>query len=77
MKRNEILKNNSGITLTTLVITIIVLLILATVAVYSGVNVIENTSYTKFVAELKVMHSYVNKWYEEGLEKTQEKFSDP
>lgn len=65
MKRKKDLRSNSGITLMTLVITVIILLILATVAAYSGIKAIENTSYTKFVAELKIMHTHVNKWYEE------------
>lgn len=65
MKRKSNLQSNSGITLITLVITIIILLILSTVAVYSGIEVIQNTSYTKFVAELKIMHTHVNKWYED------------
>ncbi len=59
------LKKNSGITLMTLVITIVVLLILATYATYTGIEAIENTKYTKFVAELKIMQTYVNKWYDE------------
>lgn len=59
------LKNNSGITLVALVTTVIVLLILATYATYTGIEAIENTKYTKFTAELKVMQTYVNNWYDE------------
>lgn len=54
-----------GITLTTLVITIIVLLILAGVATYTGIEAIDNTKRTRFIAELKIMQSYVNQWYED------------
>lgn len=54
-----------GITLTTLVITIVVLLILASVATFTGIEAIENTKRTKFIAELKIMQSYVNQWYED------------
>ena len=55
----------NGITLVALVITIIVMLILAGVATYSGIEAIENTKYTKFMAELKIMQTYVNDWYED------------
>ena len=54
-----------GITLTTLVVTIVVLLILAGVATYSGIEAIDNTKRTKFIAELKIMQSHVNQWYED------------
>ena len=55
----------NGLTLVALVITIIVMLILAGVATYSGIEAIENTKYTKFMAELKIMQTYVNDWYED------------
>lgn len=59
------INNVRGITLTTLVITIVVLLILASVATFTGIEAIENTKRTKFIAELKIMQSYVNQWYED------------
>ena len=59
------MNNVKGITLTTLVITIVVLLILASVATFTGIEAIENTKRTKFIAELKIMQSYVNQWYED------------
>ena len=57
----------NGITLVALVITIIVMLILAGVATYSGIEAIENTKYTKFMAELKIMQTYVNEQYTVGF----------
>ena len=60
MKKNNI----KGITLISLIITIIVLLILASVATYSGINVIKQTYFTRFEAELKVMQTEVNDLYE-------------
>lgn len=60
-----VINNVRGITLTTLVITIVVLLILASVATFTGIEAIENTKRTKFIAELKIMQSYVNQWYED------------
>lgn len=56
--------NIKGITLISLIITIIILLILASVATYSGVNVIKQTYFTRFEAELKVMQTEVNDLYE-------------
>ena len=68
------IRENSGITLTTLVITVIVLLILAGVATSTGIEAIENTKHTKFVAELKIMQSHVNQWYEDCKPNNNETF---
>lgn len=56
-------KSNSGITLVSLVITIIVLLILASITVYSGIGTIRSARLTKFTAELKIMQQKVNELY--------------
>ena len=69
------LNSNKGITLTTLVVTIVVLLILAGVATSTGIEAIENTKHTKFVAELKIMQSYVNQWYEDCKPNNAETYS--
>ena len=63
--RFNTINDAKGITLTTLVVTIIVLLILAGVATYSGIEAIANTKRTKFIAELKIMQTHVNQWYED------------
>ncbi len=57
-------KNNSGITLVSLVITIIVLLILASITVYSGVGTVRSARLTKFTTELKMMQQKVNELYD-------------
>ena len=57
-------KNNSGITLVSLVITVIVLLILSSIAVYSGVSTIRSARLTKFTTELKMMQQKVNELYD-------------
>ena len=62
IKRN--VKNNKGITLITLVLTIIVLLILTSISVYSGVNVIRSSKFTRFATELKIMQTHVNEIYQ-------------
>ena len=62
IKKN--VKNNKGITLITLVLTIIVLLILTSISVYSGVDVIRSSKFTKFATELKIMQTHVNEIYQ-------------
>ena len=57
-------KNNSGITLTSLIITIIVLLILASIAVYSGIETVRSSKLTKFTTEMKIMQLKVNDLYD-------------
>ena len=56
--------NQKGVTLIALVITIIVLLILAAVATYSGREVIESSKLTAFTTEMKIMQTNVNEIYE-------------
>ena len=63
------MKEAKGITLASLVITIIVLTILASIAVYNGENVIENSKVTKFIAEMKIMQTKVNEYYQEYKDK--------
>lgn len=56
--------NSKGITLISLVITIAVLLILASIATYSGIDVIRQSKLNKFTAEIKVMQTQVNDLYQ-------------
>lgn len=58
-------KNNNGITLMALVITIIILIILASIGTYSGIQVVKSAQFTAFSTELKIMQTQVNKLYEE------------
>ena len=60
----KISKNTKGITLMALVITIVLLLILASISVYSGVNVVKSSRFTSFTAELKIMQTHVNEIYQ-------------
>ena len=57
--------NSKGVTLIALVITIIVLIILASVATYSGVGVIRSSQFTTFITELKIMQTQVNDLYDQ------------
>ena len=60
----EKLKSKKGITLVSLVVTIAVLIILASIATYSGVNVIKQAKLNKFTAEMKIMQTEVNNLYD-------------
>ena len=68
------MKNNKGITLTSLVITIIVLLILGSVFIYSGVNTVRYTKFNKAKSEISIIQTNVNSWYQElkNVENTDE-----
>ena len=57
-------KRSEGITLIALIITIIVILILASVATYSGANIIKSSNVTKFITEMKIMQTEVNELYQ-------------
>lgn len=70
----KIAKNDKGITLVALVITIVVILILASVATYSGIDVIKSSEFTRFSAELKIMQTQVNNLYEKW--KSNEKINE-
>ena len=59
------LKNNKGITLVSLVITIIVLMILASIATSNGLSAVKNAKYYNAISELKVMQAEVNEMYED------------
>ena len=58
------IKNHNGITLMALVITIIILIILASIGTYSGIQVVKSAQFTAFSTELKIMQTQVNKLYE-------------
>ena len=62
--------NSKGITLISLAITIAVLLILASIATYSGVDVIRQSKLDKFTAEMKVMQTQVNDLYQKYTDGT-------
>ena len=61
------MKNEKGITLVSLVITIIVLLILATVSIYAGTGTIKYANFNKAKAEIQIISAHVNTWNEEYL----------
>ena len=63
MKRRNC--NSNGVTLVALVITIVVLLILASIATYSGIDIIRSSRLTSFTTEMKIMQTEVNDLYEQ------------
>ena len=56
-------KNEKGVTLISLTVTIIVLMILASVGVTSGISTINSSKLTKFTSEMKTMQVNVNELY--------------
>lgn len=59
------LKENKGITMISLVITIIVLMILASITTSSGLSTAREARYYRAIHEMKVMQAEVNQWYED------------
>ena len=57
-------ENKKGVTLIALVVTVIVLLILASISTHSGIKIIENSKFNKFTAEMKTMQAQINSIYE-------------
>ncbi|MCI8273761.1 MAG: formylglycine-generating enzyme family protein [Clostridia bacterium] len=68
------MKRNKGITLIALTITIIILLIVASISTYSGIETIKSSKFNKFTQELEIMQAQVNllydKYYSNGQETT-------
>ena len=63
------IKEKKGITLIALTITIIVLIILASITTYSGVSTIQSSKLNKYKQELEIMQSQVQLLYEKYKDK--------
>ena len=61
------MKNEKGITLASLTLTIIILIILSAVAINSGVGTIRYTKFNKAKSEIEIMQTNVNSWYQEYM----------
>lgn len=61
------MKDRKGITLTSLVIVIIIMLILAGVGTYTGINTVRYVKRTQFNNELKIIHARVDEIVEKKL----------
>lgn len=62
MKKN--IESAKGITLISLIITIIVLIILASIFTYSGISIIKSLRLTTFTTELKIMQTEIDSLYD-------------
>lgn len=63
----RIKNENSGITLISLVVTIIVIIILATIGINTGVTTLKSSQLTRFTAQMKLMQLEVNELYEKYI----------
>ncbi len=61
------MKNTKGVTLIALIITIMILAILSTVAIYSGKDIIQLSQLTKFTAEMEILQTQVNSIYDQYI----------
>lgn len=59
------MKKEKGITLTSLVITIIILLIIASISVFSGTQTIKYAKWNKAKSEMETVQTQVNAWHKE------------
>lgn len=53
-------KSNSGITLIALVITVLVIIILASIGLTSGISTVKSARFTEFTTEMKIMQTKIN-----------------
>ena len=60
----EKLESKRGITLVSLIVTVIVLIILASIGITSGISVIKQSKLNKFTEEMKIMQTEVNNLYD-------------
>ena len=80
MKKRIVIKNNKGITLVALVITIIVLLMLASIVVYNGTGTVKYSKYMSLKTEMQLLQSKIDEFYStrkdefssKGIEMTEE-----
>ena len=59
------LKQNKGVKMISLVVTVIILMILASITTYSGISSAKESRYYNAIHQMKIMQSEVNTWYED------------
>lgn len=59
--KKEIIKKESGVTLTTLIITVILLILMTSVATYSGIQVVRNSREQRFTTEMEILYTSISK----------------
>lgn len=62
------LKKNAGITMISLVVTIIILVILSSIITYSGLSSIRNNKFEKLRFEMEIVQANVNLWYQQYID---------
>lgn len=72
MKR---LNNSKGITLITLVVTVIILIMLATTVTYMGTSSIKNNKFERLKVELEMVQANVDLWYDQFKDRPNEEIS--
>ena len=60
--------NEKGITMISLVVTIILLVILSSIFTYSGLSSIRNNKFEKLRFELEMVQANVNLWYQQYID---------
>ena len=70
------LKQNKGITMISLAVTVVVLMILASITTYSGVSTARESRYYNAVHQMKIMQSEVNNWYEDQKDGDETKWNN-
>ncbi len=70
-ENKNISKNEKGITIISVTITIIILLTISGVAIYSGISSIKSSKFQKFKIELQIVQAQVNLLNEEYKEQIQ------
>ena len=68
------MKNQKGITLIALVITIIILLIIASVATYTGINAIQDSKNQSYMSEVEMLKQVVLENYTKYLTTKDEQY---
>ena len=58
-------KENKAITLVALIITIIVIIALASIIIYNGIGTVKASKFTAFTTEFKIMQTQVNRLYDQ------------
>ena len=61
--KSEVLKNNKGITLIALIVTIIILLVLSTIAIYTGFDTIRSSKFMAFKTEMQLLQASIDEYY--------------
>lgn len=62
------LKKDAGITMISLVVTIIILVILSSIITYSGLSSIRNNKFEKLRFEMEIVQANVNLWYQQYID---------